>query len=253
MRATLVTDPGELGGLFEQDRETHLYGLADLEEPFWSSSAWFRTGEAAVGKVTTGGDWVAGYAMSQENPGVTLELLLEMQDVFPAGTWVTGPLGLDDTLSSARATNAKGVHQRMILREPPDGRCDPAITRLGSGELDAVVELHSSDPDESFFMPSMLSGGVFVGLWDGTTLVASAGTHVTSERHGIAAVGSVITRPSHRGVGFGRRVVTALCQRLAGRYRTIGLNVAKSNNPAIRIYQQVGFRRVFDYEEVQLL
>lgn len=253
MRATLVTDPGELGNLFEKDRETHLYGLPDLEEPFWSSSTWFRAGEAAVGMVTTGGDWVAGYAMSQEAPGGTLDVLLQIQHVLPTGTWVTGPLGLDETISAARATNAKGVHQRMILREPPEGGDDPAITRLGPDDLDALIELHDTDPGDSFFMPSMLSAGVFVGLWDGATLASSAGTHLTSQKYGIAAVGAVITRPSHRGIGLGRRVVTALCQELVPRYRTIGLNVATSNSSAVRIYQQVGFRRVFDYEEAELL
>src|SRR5690606_32377740 len=36
-----IEDPAELATLFQRDRETHIYGLADLEEPYWSHSAWY--------------------------------------------------------------------------------------------------------------------------------------------------------------------------------------------------------------------
>lgn len=253
MTIAVVDDPDSLADLFVADRNTHLYGLPDLDEPFWSSSTWFRSGPAAVGIISTGGDWVAGYAMSQSHPEETLQLLAEVHDRLPAGAWVTGPLGLHESVSASREALSKGVHHRMILRELVQEEPAVEITDLGPADLERLVELRDADPDGMFFLPMMLSHGVFVGVEESGSLIAAAGTHVISETHSIAAVGSVITHPNHRGRGLGQTVVTALCQRLPSRFDIIGLNVAVSNTPAIRVYEKVGFRTVFDYEEIQVL
>ena len=104
-----------------------------------------------------------------------------------------------------------------------------------------------------FFLPTMLRHMPFVGIWDDGLLVASAGCHVASDIYGVAAVGAVITRPSHRGKGLGAAVISALCQRIRHRYGTIGLNVSAENAGALRLYQRLGFRQAFTYEEIELL
>lgn len=253
MTIEIADDPHALADLFITDRETHLYGLPDLEEPFWSSSTWFRSGPAAVGIVSSGGDWVTGYAMSQSHPEETLQILGKVHDRLPGGAWVTGPLGLYESVSRSREALSKGVHHRMILQELVQEESIEEVTDLGPADLERLVELRNADRGGVFFLPMMLSHGVFVGVEQSGSLVAAAGTHVISGTYSIAAVGSVITHPNHRGRGLGQRVVTALCQRLQLRFDIIGLNVAASNRPAIRVYERVGFRTVFDYEEVQVL
>lgn len=248
-----VEDPSELADLFEGDRETHIYGLADLEEPFWSNSTWYRDGRAAVGVVTVGDDWVSGYAMSRIAPDETLAVLADIQDSLPAGTWVTGPRGMFEGISRVRQVRDIGPHWRMILDGPIDVEESPQAVLLGPEDLDALSDLHGSDPGRAFFLPAMLAGNPFVGVWEDGRLVASAGTHVASKQHGVAAVGAVITRPSHRGRGLGLKTTAALCQRLVGEYKTIGLNVETANEQALRIYDRLGFRRSFQYEEIELL
>ena len=253
MTASIETDPDRLAAIFSEDRATHIYGLPDLEEPFWSSSTWFRSGSAIVGIVSTGSDWVTGYAMSQSYPEETLRLLLEVHEHLPPGTWITGPLGLGDAISKTRESRSKGIHHRMILGEAVREEPCTGIVELGSSDLERLIELRDTDREGMFFLPMMLSRGVFVGVEQLGSLIAAAGTHVASDKYSIAAVGSVITHPNHRGRGLGRRVVSALCRRLRPRFRTIGLNVAASNTPAHRVYESVGFRKAFDYEEVQVL
>lgn len=247
-----VEDRGQLERIFQADRETHLYGLADLEEPFWSASEWHMSGEAAVGRVSTGDDWVAGYAMSQTHRRETLDLLVRVERRLPPGALVTGPLGLHEQLSRARRSRSLGVHWRMILDELHDDGVDGDVQELSLHDMEQVIELHSSAPGETFFLPSMLSHGLFVGVEQNGKLVASAGTHAMSEVYSVAAVGAVITHPSYRGLGLGRLVVAALCRRLAHRCRTIGLNVSVHNHAAVQLYEGIGFERVFDYEEVEL-
>lgn len=253
MTVEIVDDPEALADLFIPDRETHLYGLADLEEPFWSNSTWYRSGPAAVGIISTGDAWVTGYAMSQSHPEETLRLLTEVHNRLPAGAWVTGPLGLYESVSRSREAASKGVHHRMILREAVEQAPVSGVVDLGPADLERLQELRDADPEGMFFMPMMLSHGVFVGLEDCGALIAAAGTHVISETYSVIAVGSVITHPGHRGQGLGSKVVTALCQRLQPRFDIVGLNVASSNTAAIRVYEKVGLRIAFDYEEAQML
>lgn len=248
-----VKDPVELAALFEDDRETHIYGLADLEEPYWSHSSWFRDGDAVAGLVSVGGDWVTGYAMSRVAPRATLDLLEDLVAEMPAGTWVTGPLGMYDRIRQSRATRPVGPHWRMILDDPTERPEMEAAPRLGPDDLEAIEDLYASDPGGAFFLPTMLDYNPFVGVWEGERLVAAAGTHVVSELRGVAALGAVITRPSHRGRGLSKAVVAALCHLLTPDYETIGLNVEANNTPAIRVYDALGFRRVFEYEEIEVL
>ncbi len=248
-----VENPEILAALFESDRETHLYGLADLEEPFWSNSTWYRDGDAAVGLVSVGEEWMTVYAMSRVAPEVTLGLLGRVQESVPAGTLVTGPLGLHASMSGLRNCREIGSHWRMILDEPVEMDGFVEAVPLGEDDEEAARALYASDEGGAFFLPTMLSGNPFVGIWKDGQLVAAAGTHVASKRYGVAAVGAVITRPSHRGRGLGTIAVADLCKRLAGEYGTVGLNVERANEPALRIYDRLGFQRVFQYEEIELL
>lgn len=248
-----VEKPEILAELFQSDRETHLYGLADLEEPFWPNSTWYRDGDAVVGLVSVGEEWMTVYAMSRDAPEATLDLLGRVQDSVPPGTWVTGPKGLHSSMSTLRNCRDIGSHWRMILDEPVEMDRSVEVVTLGEKDAEAARALYASDEGGAFFLPTMLSNNPFVGIWEDGELMAAAGTHVASKRYGVAAVGAVITRPSHRGRGLGTIAVADLCKRLAGEYQTVGLNVETTNEPALRIYDRIGFRRVFQYEEVELL
>jgi len=248
-----VDNPEILAALFESDRETHLYGLADLEEPFWSNSSWYRDGDAAVGLVSTGDAWMTVYAMSRETPKAALEMLGKVHEQAPAGTWVTGPTGLHEAMSELRDCRSIGLHWRMILEDLQEIAGPVAAVPLTEDDVEATQDLYRSDEGRAFFLPAMLSSNPFVGIWEDGRLVAAAGTHVASKRYGVAAVGAVITRPSHRGRGLGTAATAALCGQLANDYETVGLNVEASNEAALRIYERLGFRKAFQYEEIELL
>ena len=248
-----VESPSELTELMSADRETHLYGLADLEEPFWSNSKWYREGPAIVGLVSTGGTWSTGYAMSRLAPEETLALLADIQESMPAGTWITGPTGMFRAITRVRRVRDIGPHWRMTLENLVDVDGASAAVSLGPDDLEAVADLHGSDVGSAFFLPEMLELNPYVGIWEEGRLVASAGTHVVSRTHGVAAIGALITRPSHRGRGLAARALSALCSRLVGDFGTIGLNVETGNTAALRLYNRLGFRRVFQYEEIEVL
>ena len=89
-----VDDPADLEPIFERDREVHAYALADLESPIWERSEWHRRGDATVGIVDLGEGVTTVYAVSAADPGGSLALTVDLLDRIPAGTMITGPLGL---------------------------------------------------------------------------------------------------------------------------------------------------------------
>lgn len=251
MKARLVSDSEEIADLFETAPHTHLYGLADLDEPFWSRSDWYRRGDAVVGVVGLGDGFTTGYAMTAGRPAATLDLLASVQSAIPSRSPVVGTLGMSARLTSVRPHSPLGLHHRMMLKDLRAVSPRGAVT-LTEEDLSALKALHASMGGEGFFLPAMLHGMPFMGIWEDDRLVASAGCHVVSVRHRVAAVGAVVTASDRRGQGLASAVTSALCESLVDEYEFIGLNVASTNRTAIGLYERLGFETALDYEELIL-
>jgi uncharacterized protein len=79
----------------------------------------------------------------------------------------------------------------------------------------------------------------------GGEVVAKVEAVVRTRRMGL--IGGVYTRPEQRGRGLAGECMSLLCDRLLEGYEAAVLNVALSNQPALRIYRGLGFRHVADY------
>lgn len=253
--ARVVTDVDELATYFGDRVAVHIYALADLDEPFWSGSRWYRRRDAVVGLVgLPSGEGLACYSVATRDPAGTLDLLAELAPELPAGLLITGPAGLADAIEPVRPLVWHAPHVRHELLDPAalppvDSRVEP----LGPADLADIETLYDADPGAVFFLPHMLEDDAFVGVRDDGRLVATAGTHVVSETRGVAAIGAVYTAPSHRARGLGRAVTTAVARRLLPRVATIGLNVAAANTSARHIYESIGFAPILTYDEAELV
>ncbi len=242
----------ELADHFSTDRITHLYALADLDEPYWSASTWYRRDGLYVGIVSAGSDWETGYAMTTDRVDEALALMVEVGEGLDPGVWITGPAGLEAAFAGVRDVDPKGLHHRMILRHPDRLMDDDGCRPLGSDDLSAIGELIDAAPGAVFFQASMLDGGCWLGVFEADRLVAMAGTHVVSDHWGVAAIGGVLTHPDHRGRGLAARTTSAVALRLRDRVDLIGLNVAADNRVAVRLYERLGFVAAIDFEEIEL-
>ena len=73
-------------------------------------------------------------------------------------------------------------------------------------------------------------------------IVAAAGTHFAYEA--LAQVGNVLTVPLWRGRGYGAACTAGVVELLVrSGYPVISLFVGTLNEPALRIYERLGFRR----------
>lgn len=258
MSARTVDDPAELAALFGRDRAIHVYGLADLDEPLWSRSRWWRDGDAAVGVLDLDAVSTAFYAVSPVAPAATLRLLSDLVGELPSGTEGTGEVGCSPALADAGAAVADlGTFTRHVL--PPDALVAPPsvpgveLVELGPHDAAELSDLHARAGGGVFFRRTMLDDGVHVGARQDGVLVAAAGTHVRSRTHRVAALGAVATDSTRRGRGLGAVVTHAVAARLVAAGTTVGLNVHEDNTVADRLYRRLGFVPVHRHQETRVL
>jgi predicted GNAT family N-acyltransferase len=250
----MVDDPDELAVLFLPDKHLHIYALADLAEPFWSASTWWRNGDASFGLVGLSGNNRIVYAVSSADPAGTLGLAAELATDLPAAI-VTGVTGIGQVFEEAGRELVwhRGYH-RFHLTDPLriPSRSKEAID-LDSSNVDELLALYVTEPNAAYFLPEMLDSDTFVGVRRDGELIAAAGTHVLDERYDVAAIGAVYTKPEHRGSGLGHMVTAGVLDRIRGRIGTIGLNCTEANAPARTIYRQLGFTKSLAYDECEIM
>ena len=126
---------------------------------------------------------------------------------------VAGPVHLQvhrdalDEVARHAAVSSPRLMWRMTWTGDRPASPGAVTTRLGASDVPALQALYadgeSSGESPDFFFPSMVTDGVFHGIYEGTALVAAAGTHLLAREEGVAAIGNVYTRHDRRGRGLG--------------------------------------------------
>ena len=139
---------------------------------------------------------------------------------------------------------------RMAL-DPPQFRPAPigqSVRRLSFDNVDELKHLYSDGdtigetPD--FFISSMVSQGIYFGIYEGSELAAAAGTHLIAPEEGVGALGNIYTRQDCRGRGYAAALTSAVTDELLRmNLLTIVLSTKQRNIPAIRVYERLGFTR----------
>jgi ribosomal protein S18 acetylase RimI-like enzyme len=132
-----------------------------------------------------------------------------------------------------------------------------AIVDLKTAHADALFALlqRAAVADERpihdiAFAPEMLADGYYYGIFDGTKLVAAAGTHLVARPSRIAAVGNVVTDPASRRRGFAKLATSAVTQTLLDEdFAMVVLNVQQSNTAAVSAYKRLGYQITCEFIE----
>lgn len=251
----LITDPSELLTLFGQQPAVHVYGLGDLDEPLWRRSRWYRHEDAVVGIINLSEDpeLVAVYAITVANQAATIRLLLALLDEIPDGAFATGPPGTTQWVAQVRSIEDHGVHAKLQIKDCAQLQPAPDVVELDENDIGDLVALYETDPGTAFFTPSMLEGGVWVGVRSAGKLVAAGGTHVRGVTANVAALGGIFTDPAARGQGYGGQITSYLAHQLLSSGAVVGLNVEVNNHVAKQMYRNLGFEEVHHYDEFAFL
>lgn len=229
-------------------RERVLVGEQVLDNPYWYA----MTGPQATVAIGTGKARrfpghigpVAALAEPSEEAFVDLERLVEPGEVVGLVRGEPAPL-------PARWSRVFGValEQRVCRRLGPWRAVES--TPLGEEDVPAMLALaEATEPGP--FERGARSLGDFLGVWEGSRLVAMAG--VRAHLEGFREITAVCTVPDRRGRGLAKGLVGQLCSDILASGEIPFLHVRTDNAPAIHAYQRLGFelRRPMQVQAIRL-
>lgn len=239
-------DKGEIYAFLAQDRYYAAYAIGDLEPGLFELCTWHLSVQDGRKTALTlrfrGLRPPALFAMGSSEG---LAPLLR-EELLPERVYLTGQPEHLSLFQKAFSLGPVGDMLRMVL-EPGDFRSyNGQVIRLSRRHLPSLQRLYRG---EGVFVPYQLDTGVYYGVEVGGELVSAAGTHLISPTYQIAAVGNIFTHPSHRGQGYATACTSAVVEELLSRSLEIVLNVARSNEVAVRIYRRLGFREYCPFIE----
>jgi ribosomal protein S18 acetylase RimI-like enzyme len=237
-----VFDKQRILAFLETDRLYAAYAIGDLEPEWFADCTWTAAefnGELRALGLLFRGLTIPAFFLMGETDGVRSIL----QNHRPAGR----------VYLTCRAENLPAVRAhyrweegpygmwRMALGENRANRAAGACIRLTDAHTGLLAEFYESGGAIGF-NPAQIKNGFFFGKFAGERLIAAAGTHLVSARHGMAAVGNIFTHPDFRGRGFSSDVTSAVVNELIRiGIRDIVLNVRPDNAPALHLYKKLGF------------
>lgn len=119
------------------------------------------------------------------------------------------------------------------------GESETGVVELGADSVPEMLDLVARTRPGPFW-PRTRELGAYVGIRDEGALVAMAGERLRPP--GWTEISTVCTAPEARGRGHAARLIRALATRIAARNERPFLHVAKTNTPAIALYERLGFK-----------
>ena len=236
----------------EKNRPWAAYTLADLEPGYFEHTSWFCDLEGR-GLTLLYRGFSRPLIFCIEDSGHLYSILSEIEstlDVSSDRYVVSKPETLPQIRSRYDVQEERPM-LRMILDSehyrPADHR---KAVQLGPSHLPSVRKLYEEGPPE-FFLDQMLTDGIYYGIFEEFGLVSVAGTHIVAHDYGVGGLGNVYTRADRRSCGYATLVTSAVSGHLLySGITTIILNVREDNDPAIRVYERLGYKPYCRYFEL---
>ncbi len=132
---------------------------------------------------------------------------------------------------------------QMVLRSEniPELAYDKSqyrLEQLTAQDLVQISRLYSLVPAMAW-TPKALNFGPYYGVYYGENLVSIAGVHFSTRWS--AEIGNVVTHPKHRRSNLAYAATRAVAEALRKSTDTIFLCVMADNEPALKLYQKMGF------------
>ncbi|MEA2684508.1 MAG: hypothetical protein QOK05_2836 [Chloroflexota bacterium] len=175
------------------------------------------------------------------SPAAVSEVFRAMPRLPVSGVFSAQAEVLDSMERHLQVTTAYRMRRMRVLPGQLIPRTVGEPRRLSVQHLDQVRRLYGLWTD-SHQLPGQLSNGIYYGIFDRDDLIAAAGTHALSVRHGVGAIGNVLTHASYRGRGYASATTTAVAEELFDRgCSEVVLNVRQGNDIALETYHKLGF------------
>lgn len=113
------------------------------------------------------------------------------------------------------------------------------VIRLGADDAEEMIELVELTEPGPFF-PETYRLGTYLGIREEGRLIAMAGERLQTDE--ASEISAVCTHPDARRRGLAAILTSAMMDEIRSRCQLPLLHVAENNTPAIKVYEQLGFR-----------
>jgi predicted GNAT family acetyltransferase len=150
------------------------------------------------------------------------------------------------TLNSLPSFSVK-INSNLIIRKPN------ANDFQNLYELHKQYEIEEVIPKGGSFNPMgckhivqtmMLNDQVLVGEMNGR-LIAKA--NINADSFSRYQIGGVFVEKVFRSNGYASQIVSSLCKEIISQSKGVSLFVNKTNTPALKVYEKLGFKIIYDY------
>jgi RimJ/RimL family protein N-acetyltransferase len=236
-----LTDPDHLRELLSADRPYAAYALAQLDPGRFGRSEWFeaRSSDDRHGLVVHSNSGLGQALFAQGDPVAVASVL----KLHPGARFTFGSLKPEHHAGITRyflMARPQRMTRMLVTAETFKPGAISAV-RLSAAHITEINRLYSLEGGPAYYRPSHLEEGVYCGVYDDGRLVAIAGTHVVSEREGVAVVGNVFTHPRYRAQGHSTSATSAVTAQLLERCPLVVLTVEEGNEPALAVYRKLGY------------
>ncbi|MEX0785844.1 MAG: GNAT family N-acetyltransferase [Dehalococcoidia bacterium] len=238
-----LRDPGELRRMLEPHRAYAAYAIGQLQPALFARSTWLVARSAHGEALLLHSEGGLGNALFALGTSDALEVLLRLHP-GPRHTFLTcQPHHAEIAARHFYLPEDHSMVRMRVDREsfiPVEGY----VRRLHGSDARHVNRLYRADGTPAFYTAENIEDAVYYGAHQDGRMVAVAGTHVVSQRDGIAVIGNVFTHPAYRGRGLGTLVTSAVTKELLSSCREAVLSVDPENEAAVRAYARLGYREV---------
>jgi ribosomal protein S18 acetylase RimI-like enzyme len=251
-----IADIAAIRSYLMSDPDYSAYALGDLEPPYSAHACWTAARQRGH---------IQGLALLYT--GLEPAILFLMGDNQPVERILARSATADEVFFTVKPSHRPVLERyfkpvylndmyRMRVRRDDfnelavEGQQTSTIVPLDSSHSGQIQELiraaseaDSREPSDVAFSPDMLDSGTYAGVFDTTgRLIAVGGTHLVARQSLVAAVGNVVTHPDHRRKGLGTFVCHHVTKALLeDGFERVVLNVRRTNEVAIHIYQKLGY------------
>lgn len=133
------------------------------------------------------------------------------------------------------------TEHQMVLDKPRNIEASNIVARKATKkDLEALDKFYAEHGSEAW-NPIQFRVGPYYVVKQEDKIVSAAGIHILTPQ--IAQLGNILTDQAHRRKGYSKACTTALVREVSSNNRTVSLFVRTDNAPAIRMYEQIGFKK----------
>jgi len=206
-----------------------------LDRPIWSSlTSKHRSFALGVGRACRYPPAVSPFAAVSESSAAAM---CDLRDLAKNGPVALLSLSKLEPLEGLKVRVEVTLHQ-MILTDDVSSAWEASATILGPHDVPSMLELAALTRPGPFY-PETHRLGRYVGVRDGTRLVAMAGERLSFD--GFTEISAVGVHPDYRGKGYAKILIGELAKMIFSRGETPILHVHDGNLSAIALYKRLGF------------